>query len=571
MITRITKQNRAKYDELFASATKVLQQKGVLVDGEVISSLEDYFSYLFDLKDESHKFVRLPADEDCFLIDLNTRKITIPASFKTVGLGVQGDKFAEIVYFKTDRYFDTTDLNETQIYIMWENSKGQKYFDSAYIPDASTEADKIIFGWGIGEEITNIPGNIKFSVVFIDGKLVSTENILIDIESLDYRLSTLPTTINVNTGLSFDLDAGVGLINSSGKLHSRIKNIKPIGDVIPAPMPVMYTYNGYDWSELKTYELSDLLDNVSTDGIKETALTALAYPAEGAGIISYEWFKGEKTDSQPTSILGGYSYLRYTGTKQEGRTYYTPEGQAEYRILSSSDDWDTLSAKNKIFERIGFCEISEPGKYYVKVSNRAGRSFSELVPNGEVIIPGPTALSEVKIAVKNGDEIFVDGEELVLVANVIGGNAKDTLHYLWNDGSTGSELKIKAAGDYSVDVWSSRNGGTTLTDKVTAKIKIYAAAISPSIELIASEYVAEGSNIALLTDEKVLELSVEVKYGDVVIGETRIKWYNEDGELVGSEDKYSPQDTGLYKVVVTNFISEGNSASVEKEITVAKI
>lgn len=403
--------------------------------------------------------------------------------------------------------------------------------------------------------------------MFIDGRLIAAENVLIDIESLDYRLSTLPTTINVNTGLNFDLNIGVGLIDSTAELHSRIKSVKPIGDVVPAPVPAMYVYNGYDWSEPKTYELSDLIDNVSTASV-ETALTALAYPSEGAGIISYEWFKGEKED--PTPMLGGYSYLKYTGAKQEGRTYYTLEGQAEYRIVSSSDDWNDLSADGKIFERVGFCEVNEPGKYFVKVTNKAGRSFSELTPEGEVTIPGPTALSGVTISVKNGDEIFTEGEELVLVTNVTGANAKDTLHYLWSDGSEESELKIKAAGRYSVNVWSSRNGGTTLQDKIEANIDIYAAAINPvNVKLTASEYVTEDSNIALLTDEKNLVLSVECD--SVEVGEIQFKWYDEDGVLVGSEATYSPQDTGLYKVVVTHFISTGNSASVEKEITVAKI
>ena len=98
MITRITKQNRAKYEQLFADANKILGEN-------TISSLEDYFSNIEFLMDESPKFVRLPVDEDFFAVDLNTRKITIPSSFKTVGLGVQGDKFAEVIYFKVDRYF----------------------------------------------------------------------------------------------------------------------------------------------------------------------------------------------------------------------------------------------------------------------------------------------------------------------------------------------------------------------------------------------------------------------------------------------------------------------------------
>lgn len=109
-----------------------------------------------------------------------------------------------------------------------------------------------------------------------------------------------------------------------------------------------------------------------------------------------------------------------------------------------------------------------------------------------------------------------------------------------------------------------------MTDKVNATINIYAAAINPvNVELTASEYVAAGSNIALLTDEKNLVLSV--KCDPVEVGEIKFEWYDEDGALVGSTDTYQPQDTGVYRVVVTHFISAGNSASVEKEITVAKI
>lgn len=573
MITRITKQNRAQYRELFESATTALQNRGYDV---VVSNLEDYFANLGDLKDISPKFIRLPLDEDCFLIDLNTRKITIPASFKSIGLGVQGDHLAEVIYFKVDRYFDTTDLGAkdenkeladgVETYILWENTQGQQFLEAAYNVDITTESDKMIFGWPVSEELTKNSGNIKFSVVFIEANWNKDENVLISIEDLSYRLSTLPTTINVNTGLSFNFNTGIRILDNS-ELKNRITNKKPIGDAIPAPMPQMYEYNGYNWlsKEPKIYELSDLVDN--EDSLKsETALTALAYPESGAGIISYEWYKNGNRIDNANSIC-----LKYTGPRQEGRTYYTTEG-SEFRILNSSDDFDELMGLNKIYEKIGFCNVTVPGEYSIKVTNRAGRSYSTIEPIGRVIIPGPTELSAVSIAVKNGDEVFVDGEELILVANVVGANAKDTLHYLWSDGSTEPELKVEAAGDYSVEVWSSRNGGTTLAAKVEDEIKIYPTASSPSIKLIASEYLEEGSNIARLTDEKVLELSVEVTYGDdVVVGKTQFEWYNENGELVGSEDKYSPQDTGLFKVVVTNLISEGNSASVEKEIKVAKI
>lgn len=559
MITRITKQNRAKYEQLFADANKILGEN-------IISSLEDYFSNIEFLMDESPKFVRLPVDEDFFAVDLNTRKITIPSSFKTVGLGVQGDKFAEVIYFKVDRYFDTTDLNDTQIYILWENSKGQKYFDSAYRPDATTETDKVIFGWGIGEEITQTPGNIKFSVIFIDGTLVAEENVLVNIATLNYRLGTLPTTITVNAGLVFDVDLGVNVIDSSNELRKRIKNSKPIGDIPEAKEPIIIEYNGYDWSKDKTCNLVDLLDDSLTVE-EEYGLTALAYSPE-AGIITYKWYKGE--NKQNAEMLGGsYSHLLVSGNRVEDRVYYTPEGKDEYRIITETDDWDSLMEDNAIFERVGFCKINKPGKYFVEIINKAGRAISSLIPDGRVIIPGPTPISKVEITVKNGDEIFVEGEELVLVANVTDSSNDDTIYYLWNNGSTEPELKIDSAGTYSVDVWSSRNGETTVENKVNASINIYAAAISPSsVAVVANAYIDEDKTIALLSKDLLLTVS----YNEITQEGSSIKvqwqwqsldggeWINLDGM---SSNTLVPSKTGVYRAVVTNEISSGNSVSVE--------
>ena len=144
MITRITRDNAANYRNLYEKAEQLLKSAGVMSEyilddqgnptEEVnkISSLEEYFSYMKNLTQLDKHFTMLPLDEDVFEIDLNTRQITVPPAFAKNGISVQGDEVAEIVYFKTDRFYDATDLapdpigdddeDTIGIYIQWESS-----------------------------------------------------------------------------------------------------------------------------------------------------------------------------------------------------------------------------------------------------------------------------------------------------------------------------------------------------------------------------------------------------------------------------------------------------------------
>jgi hypothetical protein len=58
----------------------------------------------------------VPLDEDPFIIDLNTRSITVPTSFSKCA-SVQTDMLAETIIFVVDRYFDYMDLANTEIYV----------------------------------------------------------------------------------------------------------------------------------------------------------------------------------------------------------------------------------------------------------------------------------------------------------------------------------------------------------------------------------------------------------------------------------------------------------------------
>jgi len=57
----------------------------------------------------------LPLDEEKFFIDGNSRKIAVPQAFTKNGVGVQGDHYAEYIYFEIDRYFENIDFGSPSI------------------------------------------------------------------------------------------------------------------------------------------------------------------------------------------------------------------------------------------------------------------------------------------------------------------------------------------------------------------------------------------------------------------------------------------------------------------------
>ena len=76
------------YDELFAEASDAI--------GSPITNLDEYFSHLNELVEIDEKYMMLPLDEEPFVIDANSRIITVPNQFKN-GVGVTGDHLAEII------------------------------------------------------------------------------------------------------------------------------------------------------------------------------------------------------------------------------------------------------------------------------------------------------------------------------------------------------------------------------------------------------------------------------------------------------------------------------------------
>ena len=114
-------------------------------------------------------FAHLPSNEPRFIIDANSREINIPFEFSF--LGVIGDHKAETIYFEIDRYFDDVDLSEHTCVIQFINKNPETLkFNEGFYPVATMDVNsidgKIIFGWNIMNDATQIAGDIHFSIRF---------------------------------------------------------------------------------------------------------------------------------------------------------------------------------------------------------------------------------------------------------------------------------------------------------------------------------------------------------------------------------------------------------------------
>lgn len=517
MITRITKENRAKYVRLFAKATEALKASDSKNYPEefFITSLEEYFKNIEELFNLDPKYVRLPLDEETFDIDLNTRQITVPASFKKSGLGVQGDDLAETVYFRTDRFFDMTDLNETFIVIQWEAPNGKKMASPAYFQEIDSETNKLIFGWAVTKSMTTTPGALKFSVAFIDGEVVNAEGDELDIQGLEYRLGTLTSSININSGLNIASNGKILFEDRLVALKNRIQNSTDFGDIIDgvAGLADILEYFGYAWDEPHTFDniFTDLMDDPTKDGV-EQGLPLLAVSPE-AGLISYEFYK----EGREEPLLQGPAAIRYipvTYPEPEDKEaiYFIKEGQDNFRYFDEGidswmipvDDEGNEVINPLLHERIAFLPIEGPGKYYAKITNREDNLNASVLDTrdnkngGLVNIPGPTAIKSIIVSTKEENkDIFTDEEPVELKCTVvfdIEGTEKvyDNLEYQWckriiaEDETISYEEVINAknenhitqnVGDYALKIknhWNKAETDWFISDNF---IEVYYAAI----------------------------------------------------------------------------------------------
>jgi hypothetical protein len=156
---------------------------------------KEYVALLKEIQNStSSTFTSLPTNEPRFIIDSNSREISIPPEFSF--LGVQDDHKAETIYFEIDRYFDNEDLSKHTCVVQFINKDSEGINEGIY-PVAEMDLDstegKIVFGWEISNNATQKVGEIAFSVRFYS---------INDDGYFSYNFNTLPSVSNILKGLS---------------------------------------------------------------------------------------------------------------------------------------------------------------------------------------------------------------------------------------------------------------------------------------------------------------------------------------------------------------------------------
>lgn len=141
---------------------------------------------------QSTTTVNMPSDKQFYEIDLSSRTINGPAT-----ISVQGEHYAETIYFLVDRFYDNMDLAQTNCvvhYVIGDKS----YVYAVPFCDIRSYDGKIIIPWSISMSATQESGTIQYFVRFylIDDS-ENTEN-----PQYIYNLNTRPATSQILTTLS---------------------------------------------------------------------------------------------------------------------------------------------------------------------------------------------------------------------------------------------------------------------------------------------------------------------------------------------------------------------------------
>lgn len=467
MITKITPENTTKYKALFEKVSEILNIE------PAISTLDEYFQHLHEISLKDPSLIILPLDEEKFFIDGNSRKITVPQAFVKNGVGVQGDHYAEYIYFEIDRYFENIDFGSPSITAVVEfiDANQQKHFTKAWIKYTDEKSSKVLIGWPITQDVTSKAGPIKFSVRLFElegnsykrsfGTLIGQ---LVVNPSLDFAISKAEID-NIQGKLDADVEGEVlrRMINSPAADYSKDKVVSPV---------FLFRYK-------EGVGPNDLCNADAGDVLKVQAIAP--------GSVTYSWFKdktpitAERVYKQLTAFKENVLIYENKGTDEApvyrladvseetfatGGPYY--ESYSEY-ILPSNKDGEAMSditgtyrcvAQNNMY---GFSRSSDDAHNIPE-----GRTDEDCII-GSVVVPGPTAFGDDSTMLSGKIEI-VDGGSLTV--GVTGATTKDRDTYTWNfTGDDGNSRDIAITGNtcslldiegiYTASVTRTRNGAVS--------------------------------------------------------------------------------------------------------------
>lgn len=224
--------------------------------------------------------------EPRFVINADTRVITIPAAFKF--LGVKGDHNAETIFFEIDRYFDDHDLSEETCIVQYKMvgptgiELGEGFFPVTQI-DITTIPGKIIFGWTIRNTVTAEAATVSFSVRFY-----SIENVG-NISTFKYNFNTLEASLPVldtlNTSNSSPIYKAEEVESLTAKFDSAVRSAESSANISSqyADIAATNATNAIDAAKAAVQIKKDL-ENGNFQPSTSGSLTPEQYGAVGDGV-----------------------------------------------------------------------------------------------------------------------------------------------------------------------------------------------------------------------------------------------------------------------------------------------
>lgn len=464
MITKITPENTTKYKALFEKVSEILNLE------PAISTLDEYFQHLHEISLKDPSLIILPLDEEKFFIDGNSRKITVPQAFTKNGVGVQGDHYAEYIYFEIDRYFENIDFGSPSITAVVEfvDANQQKHFTKAWIKYTDEKSSKVTIGWPITQDVTSKAGTIKFSVRLFE----------LDADGNSYKRSfgTLIGQLVVNPSLDFAISKAE-IDNIQGNLNDDVEN-QVLDRMISSPAA--------DYSKDKVVSpvfLFRYKNGVGpTDPCSADAGDVLRVQAIAPGSVDYSWFKNNNT------IAAKKTFEKLETFKENIPIYENKgtEAASSYRLADVTADDFADPKKGPYYEL--YSEYVLPnegditGEYHCVAQNTMygyPRTSKEPlnIPEGwtaddckigVVTVPGPTPFGELtklpdKIEIRPGASFTV---------SAAGATEKDRDVYSWSfigDDGKSENISIKenscnlldTEGTYKAFVTRTRNGKTS--------------------------------------------------------------------------------------------------------------
>lgn len=588
MITKIS--NSKLYAKLFEDASKVLTEiKGTNI---TITDLNTYFQYIGDLRakhiekvteasamslasaqyrNEAYnsysRFLMLPLEEPYFSINANSRSISVPAEFKTVGgVGLTGDQIAETILFEIDRYFDFMDLINTNIFVQWKKADGSESASRITLVDFTD--NKIRFGWPITNVLTDTNGKVEFSVRFIS---YSNE------DNVVYSFNTLPANIEIKKSLIPDFDKDIKFDDASELLALAINNGADSEITIQPVIPVIYE---------QPNKVIYLKEN-DEDENKDSALLKISASNTDTGILSYVWKRADLGESIYSPIESTIGYEKTKDTSINANKKYYVEEDGSYSLYDEEDSSITIA---DLYEQYAYCTIPANdangviteaiGKYQVEIKNsfyKEGSSPAASVSTHSEIISVPAPSAPKFTADLKSNEVFGSDGNKTLTVDAEPTDSADKGHneftYQWYgrilsdegvlpaemsaiDNTNAASYTATKPGIYKVSATNAMNGQSVSAE--SGECKITNMPVAPVIE-----DAGQDNSIRVKRDEEVsIEVKVSFEYNELESDEIEYIWYfGTDDDKEDGDDRavITEENKAEYDVIKI----EGNKLTVK--------